>query len=153
MLKLFLKLAHAARRLYWWVVRPVTRGVRAIVVDTEGKVILVRHRYEDGWRLPGGRVRRNEGDKNALERELREELGLDGVSDAKRLGEFQSTYEHKRDTVVVFVVGLFLQKPTCHFEIEDWYFFDPNALPSDVSRGTRRRIEEWLGQKQIDSRW
>ncbi|OHA32160.1 MAG: hypothetical protein A2928_00510 [Candidatus Taylorbacteria bacterium RIFCSPLOWO2_01_FULL_45_15b] len=153
MLKLLLQLAHALRCFFWWLVRPVTRGVRAILVNSGGKVLLVHHRYERGWLLPGGKTRKNETDIDALRRELKEEIGVSNISQAEKLGEYLNTYEYKKDTVAVFVVRSFTQERTRLFEIEKWSFFDPRNLPEGTSPGTRKRIEEWLGQKQISNQW
>jgi 8-oxo-dGTP pyrophosphatase MutT (NUDIX family) len=56
--------------------QPVTRGVRAILVNDMGEVFLVRHAYGTGWYLPGGRVKRGEDDLAALHREMQEEAGI-----------------------------------------------------------------------------
>jgi TDG/mug DNA glycosylase family protein len=57
---------------------PVRQGVRALVLDEEGSVLLVR--FEDAfgswWSTPGGGVEEGESDAHALERELSEEVGL-----------------------------------------------------------------------------
>ena len=46
------------RLLHWsfLVTRPMSLGVRAIVVGAEDKVLLVRHGYVSGWHFPGGGV-------------------------------------------------------------------------------------------------
>jgi len=56
-----------------------TVGVSGVVVDAEGRVLLLRHRFREstGWQLPGGFVDRGESLDAALQRELREEVGLD----------------------------------------------------------------------------
>lgn len=153
MLKTLLQITLKIRRFYWWLVRPTTRGARAIVVNPEGKILLVRHQYDEGWFLPGGKMRKNEGDEDALRRELNEEIGITAISQITKLGEYQNTYEYKKDMIVVFVVCSFTLTSKRHFEIEVWDFFDPCALPNGVSPGTRRRIEEWLGQRQTNNQW
>jgi ADP-ribose pyrophosphatase YjhB (NUDIX family) len=46
----------------------------AVIVDT-GRVLLHRAEYEDFWSLPGGRVEMLEDSREALQREMLEELG------------------------------------------------------------------------------
>ncbi len=152
-MKKILRIIQAVRKFYWWLTRPSTRGVRAILVNSEEKVLLVQHQYLDGWFIPGGKVKRSEKDEVALLRELREELGIQEIVNPKKLGEYLNTYEYKKDTIAVFVVSSFTQKPKRHFEIQEQRFFDPRQLPEKVSPGTRRRIEEWLGQRTISNQW
>src|SRR3989344_782639 len=127
MIKFLLPIVQKFRRFYWRIVRPVTRGVRAIVVNQNEEILLVAHTYQEGWFLPGGKVSRNEKDENA--------------------------YEYKKDTIVVFVVDSFTQVSKKHFEVERHSFFNPEMLPGKTSPGTRRRIEEWLGKQQTNNQW
>jgi 8-oxo-dGTP diphosphatase len=55
------------------------RGVRALVVDEQERVALVRFDYPDRtvWATPGGGIEHGESELDALRRELREELGLE----------------------------------------------------------------------------
>ena len=57
---------------------PWRLGVRALVVDREGRTLLLRYgnEYSTWWVPPGGGKNEGEADEEALRRELREELGL-----------------------------------------------------------------------------
>lgn len=61
--------------------------LRRIVVGSIGilehndEILIVRHSYGEGtrgvWTLPGGRTKKNEKPKDAIVREIREEIGID----------------------------------------------------------------------------
>lgn len=56
------------------------RAVRAVVVDRVGRVLLVQYHDDDGrhwWVVPGGGIGAGEERRDALRRELKEEVGLD----------------------------------------------------------------------------
>lgn len=63
-----------------------SRGI--IVFDN--KILLVQHKGKSYWSLPGGKLNPNEDIKNALERELFEELGVNAeTKDLKFINEFK----------------------------------------------------------------
>jgi double-stranded uracil-DNA glycosylase len=73
--------------------RPPRRGVRALVLDTDDRVLLVHVADELGhwWLTPGGGVEPGESDEEALARELAEEVGLRDYT----LGPLLWTREHR----------------------------------------------------------
>lgn len=137
-----LNLIYRVRRLGWAVARPLTLGVRALLIS-DGKVVLVRHTYQDGWYLPGGRVERHETLEEALRRELAEEIGA-SIDDPKLFGVYTNFCEHKSDHVVVFYASDYSLGQPRKMEIADLDSFPLNDLPTDLSPGSRRRIDEYL---------
>lgn len=151
-------LEPAVRRVlhaYWRFARGMTLGVRAIVIDPQGRVFLVKHSYVAGWHLPGGGVEPGETVGEALDRELSEEGGIAPLEPPVLHGVFFNSRVSRRDHVVVFVVRAFRQegKPRHPAEIVDYGFFARDALPPDTTRATRARLAELFSGAAISPRW
>ena len=140
----FVKIAHQALRLVWRITKPVTQGARVIVVR-EGKILLVKHAYQNQYFLPGGRVKKGETFEQAARRELLEEVGIEATA-LKLFGVYNNFYEHKKDTIVVFLAEVLQSKRARDVEIESFGFFLLDQLPVNVSPGTRRRVEEYINK-------
>src|SRR5258708_4660207 len=69
-------IAQPLFRLFARANRGMTLGVRGVVLNGAGEVLLVEHTYMHGWHLPGGGVERGETAEAALARELVEEAGV-----------------------------------------------------------------------------
>ena len=52
-------------------------AVAGIVVNKQGELLLVKNRYRDTWEFPGGQVEVGENLIEALQREIREESGIE----------------------------------------------------------------------------
>lgn len=137
----------ALRRLfhtYWRFARGMTLGVRAVVLDDNDRVFLVKHSYVSGWHLPGGGVEPGETLREALARELAEEGRIELTGEPALHGVFLNSHVSRRDHVAVFVVRHFTQDrpPGPNSEIIASGFFEARTLPEDTTMGTRLRILE-----------
>lgn len=141
--------------LWWRLSRGLTLGVRALVIDPEGRVFLVRHSYVSGWYLPGGGVEIGETLGDALVRELREEGNLHLTGAATLHGVYLNARVSRRDHVALFVVRDFVQPapPRPNREIVAAGFFPVDALPADTTRGTRARLAEVLDGAPVTEHW
>jgi 8-oxo-dGTP pyrophosphatase MutT (NUDIX family) len=140
---------------YWWFARGMTLGVRAVVLDRDNRVFLVKHSYVDGWHLPGGGVETGETLGEALRRELMEEGRIEVSGEPALHGLFFNSHASRRDHVAVYVVRNFSQDrlPEANREIIACGFFAATALPDEATRGTRLRIAEVLEGKQKIATW
>ncbi|MBX9604350.1 MAG: (deoxy)nucleoside triphosphate pyrophosphohydrolase [Bryobacteraceae bacterium] len=68
--------------------------VVAAVLEREGQVLIAQRRKQDRhplkWEFPGGKVETGESPREALARELWEELGVEAA-----IGEQMAAYEHQ----------------------------------------------------------
>lgn len=103
-LRVVYRYGHHLARGYWRIRRPAVFGVKAVLRDDEGRILLVRHTYGDraAWGLPGGGRHGDDPPEQTATREVREEVGAD-VTAWETLGEIYSEALHKRDTVTVLV--------------------------------------------------
>lgn len=154
-----LRLAWHARNLWHMVARPLTMGVRAIILDESGgagarRVLLIRHSYVGGWHFPGGGVGKGETLVEAMRREVREEVGLSVDSDPQPLAVYARFRYGASDHVAVFVAREWSGTPVADgVEILEARFFALDQLPDDVSPATRRRLAEFLGREPVAERW
>ena len=132
--------------LYWRFARGMTLGVRAVVLDGDNRVFLVKHSYVTGWHLPGGGVEVGETFRDALRRELAEEGRIELSGEPVLHGLFFNSHVSRRDHVAVYLVRHFRQDrlPEPNREIIACGFFAAGALPADTTQGTRLRISEVL---------
>jgi len=152
------RLEPALRRifhLYWRFARGMTLGVRAVVLDGDNRVFLVKHSYVFGWHLPGGGVEVGETFGDALRRELAEEGRIELTGEPTLHGVFFNSHVSPRDHVAVYLVRHFRQDrpPEANREIVACGFFGVASLPAETTRGTRLRIAEVLEGKPPIATW
>jgi ADP-ribose pyrophosphatase YjhB (NUDIX family) len=140
---------------YWRFARGMTLGVRAVVLDADDRVFLVKHSYVAGWHLPGGGVEVGETFRDALTRELMEEGRIELLDEPALHGIFLNRHVSRRDHVAVYLIRHFRQDrlPDPNREIAACGFFEVGALPAETTQGTRLRISEVLERREPIATW
>ena len=134
--------------------RGKTLGVRGLVVNAVGHVLLIEHTYLPGWWLPGGGVDAGETAHAAVARELREEAGVNPLELPKLLSVHSNERFFPGDHVLLFRVDHYEDVPmTSHAEIKNVAFFAPDKLPENINEGSLRRIQEALMGFPADPVW
>jgi 8-oxo-dGTP pyrophosphatase MutT (NUDIX family) len=149
-----LKRLYPLQRLIWRRLRPVTRGVKVMLFNGDGALVLIRNSYgrSDLFVLPGGGVRPFEAPECAARREIREELGIE-IGDVKLRSTHVATSEGKRDTIYLFEAATSQAPVPDQFEVEEARFFAVTEPPAQTSPATLRRLAEYSGEAEPDGRW
>lgn len=126
-------LGYPIAKLYWFVARPSSRGVKCLVVN-KGRILLVRHTYGPSLLTTvGGGIKRNESAYDAVLREVKEEAGLQ-LARCTKIGDVQWHEEYKNDHVQVFVAESIEEElviDKSEIVEANWYGLD--NLPADTS--------------------
>lgn len=149
------RVLHRMVHVWFLLSRGMTMGVRAVVLDREGRVFLVRHSYVPGWHFPGGGIELGQDALAALEMELREEGNLVLASAPQLFGVYFNPVASRRDHVLLYVVRAFDQTgPRApDREIVETGFFSLDALPEGTTRATRQRLAEVFEGVAASPRW
>lgn len=131
-----------------------TLGVRALVRDPDGRVLLLRHTYVPGWYFPGGGVEAGETAGEAAAREIREETGVVLIAPPRLVSIHLNPRVSARDHVAFFHAETAARAATARSgEIAEVGFFAPDRLPEGVTAATTRRIDELIEGRAAAREW
>lgn len=136
--------------IYWLLVRLIkltaarfTVGVTGVVLNSRDEILLLKHVFRDRypWGLPGGWVRRREQPRDALQRELLEEVGLPVRIVAAVGAELNAPPGHLETSFLCQAGG---EIDHLSSEILDWRWVRPDALPAQLKPIELETIERAL---------
>jgi len=137
-----MKSLHGLMKAQWYIRRPRTYGAHAVALTPAGLIVLVKLRYAEGWRLPGGGRREDEQPEDAVLRELREEIGMMGHGQVQPVCDQEERTDFKRDLASVLIVrDVEYKPPEWSWEVEDLLETRLDRLPPDLSPRTAKWIE------------
>jgi ADP-ribose pyrophosphatase YjhB (NUDIX family) len=131
------------RSLLWMLHAKFLHGVSGIILDGQGRVLLLKHRFwkDQRWGLPGGLARHGETLAATLRRELLEEAGIE-VHPTKLLRV--NTLRGSLAEFVLFAESTGTPRPRPP-EILDARFWDLAALPENIQPEHRELLLELSG--------
>jgi 8-oxo-dGTP pyrophosphatase MutT (NUDIX family) len=114
------------RELRAWIDPTPRQAVRALLVDADGRVLLVQYRRPVGddtwWGTPGGGIDPGESHEQALRRELREEIGLHefelGDLLYEHIGEFAWDRRLYRQVNTTYLVRVPSHRPEATIDLD-----------------------------------
>ncbi len=133
--------------------RGLVLGVRVVIEDGSGRVMLVRHSYERDWHFPGGGVERGETCEEAGRREAREEAGCDPGA-LTLFGVYNNETSVPGDHVLLYRASQHsVCTPRRGLEIvgRDWFSREEAARIG--SPATQRRLGEVFGGETPSLYW
>ena len=151
-----MKILSRILHLFFRIIRPMTIGVRCIIHDSAGSVMLVRHTYVSGWHLPGGGVNIGESCEDALIREVSEESNLELNGKPILFGVYLNSAVSVRDHVLLYSSNSWNYKqglPSKRLEIAESAMFNLTDLPTDIDPATRQRLDEWNRITEVSLIW
>lgn len=120
-------LVHVAYDLFLKL-NPRKLGAHAVIVNDEGKILVLRSRYANAWMLPGGGLDAREHIDEGVVRECREELGVEVQIEA-----YTGMYYHEKSSAYVAV---FRCRPT----------------GGEIRLSHEHSEHAWLGPDQLNDR-
>src|SRR5262249_47875768 len=135
------------------VLSPVAFGVHAMMFNRDGKVLLARHSYKSGLSFPGGGVNRGEPPEQALQRELREELGVVRADTPIFAGIYTRRAGWATNVIALYRLMNAEVDFRPNMEVREIIFVDPANLPPDTGAGTARRLAEYISQSPPSPYW
>ncbi len=130
-----------------------TVGVRAIVINENRQILLVRHTYTPGWYLPGGGVNNGETASAAIIRELKEETGITVMGAPMLFSIYFHVLDGVNDYPVLYIVNQFNQTKVSSPEIAEVKWFDFETLPQETTACTKKRLNEFFQQNALIEHW
>ncbi len=117
-----------------------------LLFNVEGQVLLVKPTYKPHWELPGGMVEADESPRDAAQREIAEELGLDCAAGRLLVLDWVSPTDDRPEGVVTVFEGKVLSDTEVARivvppeELHGFAFFDLSEVGEVLPPVLARRI-------------
>lgn len=144
---LIYQLIHAVRKIYWFMVRPETQGVKC-VIECGGKILMLRRTLGNAkWVFPGGAIKTGEKAKSAVIREVLEDVGM-RLENIRLLGKFTEVILHRRETLHCFSAKVINQNQVKidQGRIREVKWFLISSLPRPLTKVSQKVVDLYLAE-------
>ncbi len=120
------------------------------IIIRDNRILLIKRKNTPrGWALPGGFVQNGETLENAVQREVKEETGLE----YENIEQFKAYSDPKRDprfhTVTIVFVGTAKKNPAAASDAKAAKFYSMDKLPINLVFDHDRIIREYKEENSI----
>jgi ADP-ribose pyrophosphatase YjhB (NUDIX family) len=125
----------------------------ALIRDVDGRVLLVKPTYKDGWDIPGGYVEPGESPAQACGREVAEEIGLHRIPGRLLLVDWAPHPDEGDKLLFLFdggTLGHADEAVPDQDEISEARFYEPAELSGLMPDRLSRRILTALNSAEDD---
>jgi ADP-ribose pyrophosphatase YjhB (NUDIX family) len=130
---------------FWNNLKPVT----SILLHKDNKILMIQRQREpliNYWVLPGGFLKSAEIAEAAVERESKEEIGLE-IKIEGTIGTYLIDNDPRGMHLDVIFYGTADGKIKLSEEDKKWKYFFPNNLPDKIAYKHREAILDWYKNK------
>jgi ADP-ribose pyrophosphatase YjhB (NUDIX family) len=138
---------HFTKAVIGIIFRHPVPGTSIIARLPDGRIVLVKRRDNGLWGLPGGMVDWGEDIATVVDRELREETGLQVAQIRRLIGVYSAPDRDPRihSICVVVEVDAIGEMKIDPMETLDVQAFHPNEIPTGrLSHDHRRQLDDYL---------
>lgn len=129
----------------------------ALILNDKGQMLLVKPTYKETWEVPGGITEFNESPRACVEREIKEELGLDIAIAQLLCLDYVADLPEKGDSLQMIFDGGVLSDQQIKLiklevkELSEYRFFDPENINVIFKDKLRFRVKKALEAKRGDT--
>lgn len=133
-------------RLFWKISKHKKSRARAIILNQDKtKILLVRNITYKQFHLPGGGIETGEDGKDAIIREIKEELNIN-ISILYQLGRYK--YQDTDKHVEIFVAQTDVEDFKMQWELDHAEWFSFTNLP-DLRKNTKQALRDFIAHNEL----
>jgi ADP-ribose pyrophosphatase YjhB (NUDIX family) len=130
-------------------------------IHKDGKVLMIRRKFEPNkgrWSLPGGLLEVGEDPEEAAKREVREELGLEVVTEGLLQVANEVIKDEQGRVKYHFILVDYLMRPlgdkiTLNEESDEYAWFEPSAIEQlNTTNNTRMIVRKYVESRNKNQR-
>jgi ADP-ribose pyrophosphatase YjhB (NUDIX family) len=124
-------------------------GTGALFFNEDGEMLILKPTYKDGWTIPGGVIEADESPREACEREIKEEIGLDVKIKGFLCVDYKRGKRTSESLQFIFHGGILTPEQVGNIklspgEISEYKFLKTDEAVSLLSKGLQSRIPNCL---------